>query len=273
MTVVLVVASVAAASAVLAWLGFQVPPRPLRPTGPSNQVGEVVLPTDLPSAVARYHRAVGATGPLVPRVDTLVLWGRARMKRHPLPWMPVTFWSEHRVGWSGLQELAVTWYRLPILRGRDSYVDGRGEMLMGRQLITGHEIDQGENLFLWAELVLVPSVLATRPGVRWEPVGEDSARLRVPFGAGEDEMVFRFDPNSGLIQEGRAMRYQSVGGTKVGWRIGYHRWRRFDTGLFPSRFTVTWEDRGRPWFVLDVDGVSVNVPVSEQLTSGTAGAK
>ncbi len=51
MTVVLVVASVAAASAVLAWLGFQVPPRPLRPTGPSSQVGEVVLPTDLPSAV------------------------------------------------------------------------------------------------------------------------------------------------------------------------------------------------------------------------------
>jgi nucleoid-associated protein YgaU len=59
----------------------------------------------------------------------------------------------------------------------------------------------------------------------------------------------------------------------AGWRIGYQQWRRFEAGLYPSRITVTWEDRGRPWFVLDVDGVMVNVPVPEQLTNATAAAE
>ena len=153
--------------------------------------------------------------------------------------MPVTFWSEHRVGWSGLQLLTVTWYRIPILRGRDHYIDDRGEMRIGRRQISGPEIDQGENLFVWAELVLIPSVLATRPGVRWVPIDESSARLVVPFGAGEDEVVFRFDPATGLLSDGTAMRYKDVGGPKVGWRIGYQAWRRFDGGLYPSRITVT----------------------------------
>jgi hypothetical protein len=166
--------------------------------------------------------------------------------------MPVTFWSEHRVGWSGLQLLGVSWFGLPVLRGRDFYSDGRGEMHIGRQRVSGPEIDQGENLFVWAEVALVPSVLVTRPGVRCEA---------------EDEIVFRFDPRTGLIREGRAMRYRESGGPKIGWRVGYLGWRRFADVTFPSRITVTWEDQGRPWFVMDVDGVALNVPIADWLSS------
>jgi hypothetical protein len=191
------------------------------------------------------------------------------MRRTGLPRMPVTFWSEHRVGWSGRQQLAITLYRMPILRGRDTYIDGRGEMHVGRQRLTGPEIDQGENLFLWAELVLLPSVLATRPGVRWEPIDGHAARLRFPFGAGEDEMTFRFDPHTGLISDGRAMRYKTAGAPKIGWRIDYRHWARFDDGVFPTRIDVTWDDDSRPWFELGVDGVAVNAAISDQLTTGT----
>jgi hypothetical protein len=191
------------------------------------------------------------------------------MKREPLPWLPVTFWSEHRVGWSGRQRLAVTWYRIPLVRAVDDYIDGHGEMQIGPQRVSGPEIDQGENLFLWAELALLPSVLATRPGVRWEPVNETTARLRVPFGDGDDELVFAFDPDTGLIRECRAMRYRTPGQPKVGWHIEYRDWTRFDAGMFPKRITVRWEDHRRPWFVLDIDGVAVNVPVSPDLTAGS----
>jgi len=258
------------AIAAVGGLGFAVRPRPpAPPPGPARDSGEVDLPLRLPTPVARFYQALGVHAARTRRVDTFSLWGRARMNRDPLPRLPVTFYSEHRVGWSGRQLLAVTWYGLPVLRGVDTYVAGRGEMRIGRSRIAGPEIDQGENLFLWAELVLVPSVLATRPGVSWEAVSDRSARLRVPFGDGEDEMIFRFDPDTGLLVEGRAMRYQGVGTAKVGWRIGYERWTRFEDGLFPGRITVTWEDRGRPWFVLDIDGVAVNAPVSAQLTAGT----
>jgi hypothetical protein len=265
-----VVASFAAVAA-LAWLGFQVPARPLRPPRRSAApVEEVSLPGDLPAPVARYYRMVGGSETTAVRVDTFTLWGRARMRRAGLPRMPVTFWSEHRVGWSGRQLLAITWYRMPILRGHDTSIDGHGEMHIGRQRLAGPEIDQGENLFLWAELVLLPSVLATRPGARWVAIDEQSARLRFPFGGGEDEMTFRFDPESGLLTEGRALRYKAAGTPKIGWRIRYQRWSRFDAGVFPTRIDVTWEDDGRPWFVLDVDGVAVNASISDLLTAGTS---
>lgn len=271
-TVATATAAAAAGMTAVTWLGLRIRPRPLRQPGPSRHAGEVALPGDLPEPVARFYRALGCGDLRAPRLDTLTLWGRARMKRDPLPWMPMTFWSEHRAGWSGLQLLAVTWYGIPILRGRDYYIDGHGEMAIGRRRISGPEIDQGENLFLWAELVLVPSVIATRPGVRWEPIDGSTGRLVVPFADHEDQMVFRFDPATGLLEHGTAMRYRDVGGPKIGWRIGYHAWRRFGAGLFPSRITVTWLDRGRPWFVLDVDGVAANAPVSEMLTAGSPAA-
>jgi hypothetical protein len=264
MVAVLVVGALAGLGAV-AWLGLRVRPRPLSPPGPSRDLGTVDLPTDLPDPVRRHYVA-SLGGPLVPLVETMALWGRARMKRDPLPWMPVTFWSEHRVGWSGLQLLAVTWFRMPVFRGRDFYSSGRGRMEIGKQRIEGHEIDQGENLFLWAELALVPSVLVTRPGVRWEHIDHASARLRVPFGEREDELVFAFDPGTELIREGRGMRYREPGGAKIGWRLEYLGWKRFDHVTFPSRITVTWEDQVRPWFVLDVDGMAFNVPVADWLS-------
>jgi hypothetical protein len=78
---------------------------------------------------------------------------------------------------------------------------------------------------------------------------------------------------TGLLTEGRAMRYKGVDEAKTGWRIGYERWTTFEAGLFPARITVTWEDRGRPWFVLDVDGVAVNAPVSAELAHTPATAQ
>jgi hypothetical protein len=261
-----IVSSVVALGAFV-WTGFRVRPRPR--AGPSGSIdaATVRLPADLPPPVRRFYRAIGAEGPDVARVRTLALWGRAWMRRRPLPWLPVTFWSEHNVGWSGLQRLAVTWFGRPVLRGFDQYVDGRGAMTIGGRRTVGHEIDQGENLFLWAEVVLLPSVLATRPGVRWEPIDDHCARLQVPFGDDSDELIIHFDPQTDLLTRCRALRYREVGGPKLGWRIDYERWRPFDAGRFPARITVAWEDQATPWFVVDVDGVATNVAVSPGLTT------
>jgi len=283
----IVVAVVSAAIAVVAfvWTGFRVRPRPLRfaPDAATDAAPVLVaLPPDLPDPVVRFYRAIGAGDqgagvgdacePTIVRVDTFALWGRAWMRRRPLPWLPVSFWSGHEVGRSGLQLLAVTWFGLPILRGRDQFAEGRGEMLIGGRRVTGPEIDQGENLFLWAELVLLPSVLSTRPDARWEPVGPHAARLRVPFGDGEDELVFFFDPETGLISRCRALRYREVGGPKLGWRLDYTRWRSFGGGTYPGRIVVTWQDQGRPWFILDVDGAATNFPAPAMPTSPASSA-
>jgi hypothetical protein len=263
------IAAAAGVAGAVAWLGLRVRPRPAAPPEPAGDVGDVELPSDLPEPVARYYRAVGVSDGRARRVDTFALWGRARMKRAPLPWLPVAFWSEHRVGWSARQLLAVTWWSIPVLRGSDTYVGGRGEMRIGRGIVRGPEIDQGENLYLWAEAALVPSAIVARPGVRWEAIDTSSARLRVPSGAGDDELTFTFDDATGFVRSCRALRFRQVGQPRSRWLITYQGWRFFaDSGMFPSRITVTWEDDGSPWFVLDVDGVAVNVEVGPGLSAG-----
>lgn len=256
--------------AVVAVSGFRVRPARIRPVPAGEPGGTVDLGRDLPAPVVRYHRALGHDGHRVPAVDTFVLWGRAWMRPAPLLRLPVRFWSAHRVGWNGRQRLAVTWYGLPVLRAVDDYVDGHGRMRIGRRSVTGPEIDQGENLFLWAELLLVPA-MAGRPGVRWQSVDADSALLRVPFGAGSDRLMVRFDPDTGLLSECRALRYRTPGEPKVRWHIWYERWTHGPGGRYPGRICVRWADQPRPWFVLDVDGTATNVAIDADLRAGRPG--
>jgi hypothetical protein len=256
---------------VVAGLGFRVRPARARPVPAGPPHGTVELTRDLPEPVVRYHRALGFDGWHVPAVDTFVLWGRAWMRPARLFRLPVRFWSAHRVGWNARQRLAVTWYGLPVLRAVDDYVDGHGRMRIGRRSVTGPEIDQGENLFLWAELLLVPAVLAARPGVRWQSVDADSALLRVPFGRDRDRLMVRFDPDTGWITECRALRYRTPGGPKVGWYVWFERWTHRSGGWCPARISVRWADQPRPWFVLDVDGTATNVRVDPDLEVGGPG--
>jgi hypothetical protein len=250
-------------------LGFRIRPRAVPMPAGSTTPDTVALPEDLPEPVVRFYRSLGTDAANAPVVDTFRLWGRARMRRTPLPRLSVTFWSEHRVGWSARQRLAVTWFGLPVLRGVDDYIDGHGRMRIGTRLVEGPEIDQGENLFLWAELLLVPSVLATRPRVWWEAVDAEHAVLHVPFGTGSERLTVRFDPVTGRLAECHARRYRTPGRPKVGWHIAYERWVWFPSGWYPSRISVRWADQTRPWFVLDVDGVAANVPVEPDLTIST----
>lgn len=103
-------------------LAFRVRPRPamaMPSAAESTPAGTVTVPAGLPAPVVRFYRGLGCDGAQAPVVDTFALWGRAWMRRAPLPPLPVTFWSGHRVGWSGRQRLAVTWFGLPVLRGVD----------------------------------------------------------------------------------------------------------------------------------------------------------
>src|SRR5829696_5932039 len=107
----------AAGLAAVTALGFRVRPPAVPMPAQLASPGTVVLPPDLPEQVVRYHRSLGLDAGCVPEVDTFLLWGRAWMRRAPLLRLPVSFWSEHRVGWSARQRLAVTWFGLPVLRG------------------------------------------------------------------------------------------------------------------------------------------------------------
>jgi hypothetical protein len=67
---------------------------------------------------------------------------------------------------------------------------------------------------MWAEWVFwLPAMLLTDPCVRWEPVDEATALLRVPVGEAPECLVVRFDPLSGNVQYVEGMKYKHPGDT------------------------------------------------------------
>jgi hypothetical protein len=112
--------------------------------------------------VRRYLQV--AFGDQIPRVESMVAWGRARA--HFGLWMPLRFQLYHRPGHDFRRNMEVTWFGLPVLKAMDQYLNGKGTTGPAGNLATGPKVDQGANLILWAESPFMPSLLVTDPRIR-----------------------------------------------------------------------------------------------------------
>jgi hypothetical protein len=199
----------------------------------------------------------------VPRMDTHAMWSRPRMRRGPLPPLPLRMRSVSRVGESFVNDIEMVWYGRPVLRVVDAFVDGHGITKIGPKAVLGEEIDQGANLFLWSEAFFVPSAFREGSPVAAEQVGADEVRLTVPFDAGHDEATVRF--TGGHPSRLSALRYKRIGDPKTWWHVDYSRWVPKDGIAIPQRIDVTWEDERRPWLTFEVDGFAANVEAEPRL--------
>ena len=171
----------------LGWLGLQVRPAPFPPH--PERTRELVMaemPSDLPEPVERHFRAT--LGERVPRIETAVVWGRGRFNLYGLMWFPTRFKSYNVAGHEFRRDIELTWFGMPIFRGYDAYLNGKGILkitgLFGLVDVSGEgeNFDQGDNLAVWVEAPFTtPSALVLDPRVRWEPIDAHAARLTVPF--------------------------------------------------------------------------------------------
>lgn len=252
----------------IGWLGLQIAPQPVRPsTDEPQDLGAVDIPADLPAPVRRYLEVI--SGGRLPHIESLAAWGRARANFGI--WMPLRFQLFHRPGQAFRRDMEVTWFGLPVLKALDLYLDGKGMTGPVGNLETGPQVDQGANLILWAEASLMPSLLVTDPRIRWEAVDDTTARLVFPFGDEQDEMLFHFDPQSGLLTRTSALRYQGKTGGKISWYAETLSWQRVNGIQVPLRVAITWENQNGPWSYWDFEGVSWNVDISQALPVETAG--
>ena len=256
-----------AALAGLGWLGLQVPPKPYPPYKPGPDLGTVSLPDHLPDLVCKHFQV--SIGDALPKVETAVLWGRARLNFGV--WMPARFQVFHVAGYHFVRHIEVTWFGLPVLKVRDEYVNGCGATVLPWASITGPEIDQGANLVVWSEGIALPSLLATEPRIHWDVLDDVTARLTVPLREKTDDLTVRFDPQTGLIRQMWAQRYRTPGSPKEPWRVDFEDWRQFPLGRFPATVVVTWENDGKPWSYWNVEGAAWNVDVSEHIPGGSHG--
>lgn len=253
----LVAGSLAMAGATSVAAGLRVPPRASTPPGMTHDRGLVPLDDNVPALLAQ-HLDIDHDG-YVPRMDTVALWGRAKIRIGTLPWLPARMLTRHRVGRDFASDIHVTWYGRPVLEVVDAYIRGRGMTGPRRRVEVGDEIDQGANLFLWSEGVLIPSVFAK--GTHVKAVHDDDTRIRleVPFRGGTDEATLDFAGSHPARFS--ALRFKKIGHDKVWWHVDMRSWSVVDGIALPRHIEVTWEDEDQPWFKLDLDGFAANVDV------------
>jgi hypothetical protein len=241
------------------WLGFRIRPDPL-PKTTKNQMGATIpIPETLPAPVRRYLQAT-AGGNRLPMATSAVLWGRGTIKRGPL-WMPVRYWVAHHPGYHFRRHMEVTWYGIPVLKGWDEYVNGRGMTTIAGQMATSPQINQAANLMLWVEAVAMPSLYLTDPRVRWEEINDTTARLMVPFEDQEDVVTVYFDEQTDLINRMTALRYKNDE-AKIPWTVEFLEWHPMNGGLYPAHIAVTWADEGTPWSYWHFEAIDWNVDLT-----------
>jgi hypothetical protein len=269
-TITKAVLGVAGSIALLAgagWLGLRIKPKPFPPHSErTRQPGSVALPSDLPEPVRRHFRAT--LGEQVPRIETAVVSGRADFKVKGL-WTPMRFKGYYVAGHEFRRDMEITWFRMPILRGTDAYVDGKGSLKISGLLNVSDEgktFDQGQNLAMWGEAPFTtPSALVLDPRIRWEPLDTTSARLIVPFGGREESLRVEFDAETGLMRGMVGMRYRGGEETKTPWRGEFSEWRMVHGIKVPHRNVAVWGDQGEPYGIFEVEGAEYNVSVSDKV--------
>lgn len=148
----------------------------------------------------------------VPTIETIVITGRATIKpMFNLP-LPTGFIFIHRAGHDYRHYFEAAWFGLPFLKVDEGYLDGASFFASPMGAYTDNpNTNQGANLALWAEAGWFPALFVTAPRVRWAPVDDCTALLYVPFEAGQETFVVRFNPETGLIDLMEALRYRDPG--------------------------------------------------------------
>ncbi|WP_257454735.1 DUF6544 family protein [Archangium lipolyticum] len=200
----------------------------------------------LPPPVRRYLEVTRAEGRPVPKSAIVQQRGGLRTAADK-PWMP--FESEQVYS---MDPPGFLWFaRARIAPGihmlaRDKFVDMRGNMLITLEgLVTladgvGPEMDQGAALRFWGEALAFPELVRS-PYLRWEPMTETQARVRIEQGELKLDAVIEYD-EQGLPVAMHARRYRDVNGKGVltPW-TGYSReWRELDGRLFPTQWESVW---------------------------------
>lgn len=230
-----------------------------RSSGPDSP--PTSLPDHLPR-VLREHLDVDGDG-LVPHMDTVELWGRGRMRVAPGVWLPLRMRTQHQLGQAFVPDIELSWHGRPVVAATEAFVDGRGWSQQGPNVTVGPEIDQGANLFLWSEAVLIPWLHTTERAPAVEEVAEGRLALGLPFGEQMEPALLEFE--GGHPVRFSAHRFKGVGGDKIGWEVTYGGWREIAGIRLPNHVEVRWADESGPWFRFEREGFAANVEVSDRI--------
>jgi hypothetical protein len=186
--------------------------QPRRPHAPL--VTEEMLAA-LPAPAQRYLRYAGVVGR--PMVDTVRVRQVCRMQPAPngisFPIVAEEWYAVEPPGF--IWDATVPVAGIPVVRGRDGYVDGTGMMTIKLGSLipivnaAGPEMDQASLLRHLSEMPWFPSAFL-RERVTWEAIDDETVRVSIVDGDLRATGTMTIDPEGRLV-EFRSERYAMVG--------------------------------------------------------------
>lgn len=255
------------------WLGFKIPAKKLIPDlGEITPEVEKITPAqDLPAPLRRCFQTVNGESTPAPR--TVVAYGRGSFRTRKLPlvgfiWAPVA-WTLHLIpGQAFVWRMRVYWLRRLIVDGGDEYRNGHGQFSFAHKPVVSPYLDRSQQVALWLNTIaFAPTSLLSIPGIKFEALDENSAKVVVPDADEPLEFTLSFDPASGCLARIETQRLASKNGKPFPFRYTLARCRSFEQGItLPGRLRPAWEED--TYAVYDLVDVRYNGPVKQVMQEG-----
>ncbi len=149
------------------------------------------------------------------------------------------------------------------IKGRDKFVDGKGEMRIRMNSLinvvheTGEKIDEGTLQRYLGEIVWYPTA-ALSPYITWESIDEFSAKATMRYNGTEGSGTFYFNEKGDFIRFS-AMRYKenTSDARRYEWIISVRKYAVMDGVKIPVEMDATWklEDGDWTWLKLTIDKI------------------
>lgn len=241
-----------------------------RPRPPHAPLVTEEMLTGLPEPAQRYLRYAGVVGR--PMVDTVRVRQACRMRPAPTGIsFPLVAEQWYRVEPPGfIWDATVPVAGIPVVRGRDGYLDGRGMMTIRvGSLIpvvdaAGPEMDQASLLRHLSEMPWFPSSFL-RERVTWEAVDDATVRVSIVDGDLRATGTLTIDPEGRLV-EFRSERHAMVGdGFELRpWSAPIHAYGEFEGLRLPVRGAAVWTLRDGstfPYIEVELTEVEFDPPL------------
>jgi hypothetical protein len=217
-----------------------------RPRPPQQPLVTEEMLAGLPGPAQRYLRYAGVVGQ--PLVDTVRLRQACRMRPAPggfsIPIVADQWYSVEPPGF--IWDATVPVAGIPVVRGRDGYLEGHGMMTIKvGSLIpvvdaSGPEMDQASLLRHLSEMPWFPSAFL-RDRVTWEAIDDATVRVTITDGALRASGTLEIDGDGRLV-EFRSERHAMVGkGFELRpWSATTQAYGEFEGLRLPVRGAAVW---------------------------------
>lgn len=215
---------------------------------------------ELPAPVYKWIQNSGMIGK--PAIQSAYIKQKALMKMKPeqKDWKPAeaeqyTVMDMPAFIWTVNMNMSP----LIIIKGRDKFVDGKGEMLIKMNSLInvvnekGQRLDEGTIQRYLGELVWFPS-LALSPYIVWEAIDNSSAKATMNYKGTSGSGVFYFDDKNNFIKF-IALRFKGneSDAKRYPWILTVNDYAVFEGIKVPSKMKATWKLEEGDWTWLDLE--------------------